>query len=140
MTKIRKNYFARKIILYEIASFLGVVCVIWLDEILDMPHVFWGAQPTPINWSESLFESLTIVLLGTFIINLSIRLFRRMRHLEGILPMCASCKKIRDSKGYWRQVEAYIEEFSDASFSHSLCADCSDKLYGAEPWYKKRRE
>jgi PAS domain S-box-containing protein len=49
--------------------------------------------------------------------------------LSGLLPICAHCKKIRDDKGYWNQIEEYISRFSDASFSHSLCPDCASKHY-----------
>ncbi|SPQ01535.1 hypothetical protein NBG4_60011 [Candidatus Sulfobium mesophilum] len=49
--------------------------------------------------------------------------------LSGILPICASCKKIRDDRGYWNQVEAYIRDHSEAEFSHSICPDCAKKLY-----------
>jgi len=55
--------------------------------------------------------------------------------LRGILPICASCKKIRDDKGYWNQLEEYLKMHSEAEFSHSLCPECSDKLYGDEDWY-----
>ena len=49
--------------------------------------------------------------------------------LKGILPICANCKKIRDDKGYWSQVESYIKEYSEAEFSHSICPECVKKLY-----------
>ncbi len=49
--------------------------------------------------------------------------------LRGILPICASCKKIRDDKGYWNQIEAYIQDHSDTLFSHGICPDCAKKLY-----------
>ncbi len=49
--------------------------------------------------------------------------------LHGILPICASCKKIRDDKGYWNQIEAYIRDHSDTRFSHSICPDCAKTLY-----------
>ncbi|MFH1981574.1 MAG: hypothetical protein ABIL58_07015 [Pseudomonadota bacterium] len=57
--------------------------------------------------------------------------------LQGILPICSKCKKIRDDKGYWYQVELYIERHSEAKFSHSLCEECSEILYGNEEWYIK---
>jgi rsbT co-antagonist protein RsbR len=53
----------------------------------------------------------------------------RLAQLTGILPICASCKKIRDETGYWHLVESFISERSDVKFSHSLCPECSDKLY-----------
>jgi len=53
-----------------------------------------------------------------------------VNQLSGMLPICASCKKIRDDQGYWTQIEAYIRDHSEAEFSHSLCPDCVQKLYG----------
>ena len=49
--------------------------------------------------------------------------------LHGILPICANCKKIRDDKGAWSQVEAYVASHSKAQFSHSICPECAKKLY-----------
>jgi PAS domain S-box-containing protein len=49
--------------------------------------------------------------------------------LSGLLPICASCKKIRDDKGYWSQVESYIQKHSEATFTHGICPDCIRKLY-----------
>ena len=49
--------------------------------------------------------------------------------LRGIIPICSGCKKIRDDKGYWNQVEVYVSEHSDAEFSHGLCPDCFEKAY-----------
>ena len=53
----------------------------------------------------------------------------KVKTLSGFLPICASCKKIRDDKGYWSQIESYIYEHSDAVFSHGICPDCAQKLY-----------
>jgi PAS domain S-box-containing protein len=52
-----------------------------------------------------------------------------VKTLRGLLPICASCKKIRDDKGYWTQVEVYLREHSEAVFSHGICPDCMVKLY-----------
>ena len=52
-----------------------------------------------------------------------------VKKLSGLLPICMHCKKIRDDKGYWNQLEAYIHEHSDAEFSHSICRDCAEKYY-----------
>lgn len=52
-----------------------------------------------------------------------------IKKLQGILPICTHCKKIRNDKGYWEQVECYIEEHSDAEFTHGLCPDCQKELF-----------
>ena len=53
----------------------------------------------------------------------------KVKTLSGLLPICASCKNIRDDQGYWNQIELYISKHSEAAFSHSLCPDCAQKLY-----------
>jgi PAS domain S-box-containing protein len=53
----------------------------------------------------------------------------QIKKLSGLLPICASCKKIRDDKGYWNQIESYIRDHSEAEFSHGICPDCMKKLY-----------
>ncbi len=63
-----------------------------------------------------------------------------IKTLEGIVPICSSCKKIRDDKGYWNLLELYIEKHSDASFSHGICPECSEKLYGKEDWYLEMKK
>jgi len=52
-----------------------------------------------------------------------------VKALKGMIPICYSCKKIRDDKGYWERIEEYISKHSDAQFSHGICPDCLKKLY-----------
>lgn len=54
----------------------------------------------------------------------------RIKTLSGLLPICAHCKKIRDDGGYWQQVESYVRDHSEATFSHSICPDCMTEHYG----------
>jgi hypothetical protein len=52
-----------------------------------------------------------------------------LKTLRGLLPICSSCKKIRDDSGFWQTLEDYLQAHSEAQFSHGLCDDCIDKLY-----------
>ncbi len=54
---------------------------------------------------------------------------KEIHQLKGIIPICSSCKKIRDDEGYWHQVEVYIRDHSEAEFSHGICPVCMKKLY-----------
>lgn len=54
---------------------------------------------------------------------------KKVKMLSGFLPICASCKKIRDDEGYWNQIEWYIREHSEVEFSHGICPDCARRLY-----------
>ncbi len=80
--------------------------------------------------------------VGLRILNLQKTLSNRVRELEeallkvkqlqGLLPICSYCKKIRNDQNYWEQVEQYIEEHSEAEFSHGICPDCFEKLVRPE--------
>lgn len=54
---------------------------------------------------------------------------KQVKTLKGFLPICASCKKIRDDEGYWTQIESYISSRSEAEFTHGICPDCTKTLY-----------
>lgn len=54
--------------------------------------------------------------------------FEEIKMLKGIVPICASCKKIRDDSGYWHQLERFISEHTDAEFSHGYCPECAEKV------------
>ena len=54
----------------------------------------------------------------------------KVKLLSGLLPICASCKKIRDDKGYWNQIESYIREHSEAQFTHGICPECAKEYFG----------
>ena len=72
--------------------------------------------------------------------NLIVRLQQALAQMEmfrGILPICSSCKKIRDDNGFWYEIERYIASHSQAQFSHSICPDCEEELY---PDYSERRD
>jgi len=80
-------------------------------------------------------SSITIIVLIFYsylirkVISQKKELIKKVTVLEGILPICASCKKIRNEKGEYEQIEKYITEHSQASFTHGLCSDCAKKLY-----------
>lgn len=124
-----KNNLQKIILGYEAAGFAIVMLIIWLDELVDIPYFFFGARKTPINWQESLFESTCIFMLGIFVLNMTNRTLKKIKHLEGFLPVCSFCKKIRVEKE-WIQLEKYITEHSEAVFSHSLCPECTEEYYG----------
>jgi hypothetical protein len=63
----------------------------------------------------------------------------KVKTLKGLLPICASCKKVRDDKGYWHQVEVYVRDRSDAEFSHGICPECEQKYYEQHPFLIEKK-
>lgn len=71
------------------------------------------------------YEKRRLLFLRSLKENLS-----EIKSLSALLPICSSCKKVRDDSGYWNQIEAYISTHTDAEFTHGICPDCSETLYG----------
>jgi len=58
------------------------------------------------------------------------QIISEIKVLSALLPICSSCKKVRDDKGYWNQIESYICTHTDSEFTHGICPDCAKELYG----------
>ena len=127
-TALKKKQFVKRIVGIEIIGFLSAIIIIWIDETLDLPHIVFGVLATPVNYSECIFESVVIALLAVVIILLTHAILQRLNYLEGILPVCSFCNKIR-SKDRWVPLEDYISEHSEADFSHSMCPECAQVNY-----------
>ena len=63
-----------------------------------------------------------------------------IKTLKGLIPICSNCKNIRDDKGYWNNLESYIQNHSEALFSHSMCPTCMEECYGGEEWYIEMKQ
>ncbi len=120
---------AKKIIFYEILGFIFVIIMLWLDEIFDFPHILFQTPMTPVNWSECILESIIIIILACSVIFTTRRLLNKIKYLEGFLPVCSFCKKIRCGNE-WIPIERYITDNSEAEFTHSFCPPCAEKHYG----------
>ena len=100
------------------------------NEVFDLPHLFLGDSVTSFQQrtGEVMIELAILIIIMIIEIILIKRLYQRIRILEGFLPICANCKKIRHENS-WDQIEKYIADHSLAKFSHSICPDCMKKLY-----------
>jgi hypothetical protein len=126
---VTKKSIAERTILYQVIGYGFLLFLIVGDEVFDFPHTVFGFQATPINWVESIIEGSYIIFLGSFTIFLSLRYLKKIKFLEGLLPICAHCKKIRKD-AEWESLEKYMDEHSEARFSHGLCPECYEKYYG----------
>ena len=121
---------------------IPVIFVTAVSEAMDAAKAF---EIGAVDYITKPFNPVTVKAR----VNTHIQLFSTMRELEaalnkvkklsGLLPICANCKKIRDDKGYWNQVELYLEQNTEATFSHGMCPDCTDELYGHSDWYIKMK-
>lgn len=82
-----------------------------------------------IEYMEMIGEHIGLAVQNSLIYTKLKESMEEIKVLRGIIPICASCKKIRDDEGYWHQVEVYIGDHSEAEFSHGICPECTKKLY-----------
>jgi len=107
------------------------------DDILQRAKITtpYGYITKPFNDRElhiaieiALYESWAEEQRERLILDLQEAL-AKVKTLSGLLPICSYCKKIRDDKGYWNQIESYIRDHSEAEFGHSICRECAKKYY-----------
>jgi len=115
---------------WQVGILLVFMALTFTNEVIDLPHIVFGDQAT--SWSQRSGEIFIEISVFVCVFVLELCLFRqligRIKILEGFLPICAHCKKIRH-QDQWEQIESYISKNSLACFSHSLCPDCQKKLY-----------
>ena len=115
----------------QLLVILLFLCLTLGNEIIDVPHYVFNDAPTSYSQRSGeiaieLSIFFTIVVMQIALFN---KLYKRIRVLEGFIPICASCKKIRNAEDQWEQMEKYITQHSLAQFSHSICPDCARQLY-----------
>jgi len=120
----------RHVFVVQVVILMIFLALTFANEVLDVPHLLFGDPAT--SWQQRSGEIGIELTIFVFVVAVEVFLFRRLARrikiLEGFLPICAGCKKIRTRES-WEQVEAYITEHSLAKFSHSLCPECRERLY-----------
>jgi hypothetical protein len=125
-----KHKAGQAILFSQFLILLVFLLLTFINEILDLPHYLFGDTSTHIGQrtGEMVIELFIFVFVVTIEFLLINNLLKRIKILEGFLPICANCKKIRH-EDRWHQIERYITDHSLAQFSHSICPDCLKKLY-----------
>ena len=126
-----ENKTLRMLTIYQLAVVVLFLCLTLGNEIIDIPHYIFNDAPT--SYSQRIGEIIIELSIFFTIISMQIvifkKLYKRIRVLEGFIPICANCKKIRKTEDQWEQMEKYITQHSLAQFSHSICPDCARQLY-----------
>jgi hypothetical protein len=107
----------------EAIGFGLVIVLFWANEYLDLPHLLFGAPATPIRISEVLLEAGVTFLVAAAVIAASWRASRRIEHLETLLLICASCRRV-SVDGDWMSFESYIRQRDRLLTSHGARPTC----------------
>ena len=123
---VRTSVFRYTLVL-ETAGFLLIILLIWLDEILDLPRLLFGAAPTPLRLGEGLLETVLTLGVGTAVVTITLRAFRRIEYLESLVVICAWCRRVR-SGSEWLTIERFLESQHNSHTSHGICEGCAENL------------
>jgi len=152
IVKTNKKKILNQLAAIAVLMLVGMTAYEILKQIISPDITIWQSHIVTI-----LFSTVCATFVGYFIIRKQVKLselltkknteseslhreleanieklkyaLSEVKILSGLLPICSSCKKIRDEKGNWIRLEKYISERSDADFSHGLCLECAKKLY-----------
>jgi len=111
----------------------GLMVGLGVAVALPILHLsFFAKWPLPASWVLQIADTLIdvgLLVAIALMVDYIVRQDREIRVLEGLLPICSFCKRIRDEQGEWRQLETYIAARSLARFSHTFCRDCGRREY-----------
>lgn len=118
---------ASRVLWYECFGFGLILLLSWLNQFIDLPHLIVGGQAHASKWRDSFIETMLILLIWAFVLSLTRRLVQRLHYLEGMLRVCAWCRKVgRGEK--WMRLEEYFAEGFHIGTTHGVCPDCLKKM------------
>lgn len=125
-----KNKTLRLTVICQLVVLLLFLSMTLINELVDIPHYLLGDAPTLFQQrlGELYIELFVFAIILIMEILIIIYFYNRIKILEGFIPICANCKKIR-AQNKWEQIESYIAKHSLAQFTHSICPDCNLKIY-----------
>ena len=132
-----QSYLARKeeIIEKENANFQFTI---YMDINVDDSYIKISDNAGGIDYITKPFQKLELITRVKTHVELK-QANDQINVLRGLIPICAHCKKIREEDELWANIESYIQKNSEALFTHTICPECSDKLYGDQEWYQKMK-
>ncbi len=115
------------VIIYECAGFGLIVLLSGLNNLLGLGHLLVGGEGTVSRWRFGVMETLIVLLIWAFVLSITHRLLQRVHYLEGMLRVCAWCRKIGHGDK-WMRLEDYFNEGLQIGTTHGICPDCLKKV------------
>ena len=120
---MKQHAYEKFILSLEVLGFGVVLLVIWLDEYVDVPFLYFGAKKTPPRPQEYWFETMTVLLLAAAIVIATLWVFRRLRYMEHFIQVCSWCRKVNVGDE-WVSFEKYMQRQHDVLSTHDICPAC----------------
>jgi hypothetical protein len=115
---------------WQFLAFILLVCLVWANEVLDFPAMFYGDKSGRLDWIGA--SILTVIIIITGFITIAHTYVQQRRAIRGIITICSYCKKVQIDKEIWQRIESYVSHNTDAEFTHGICPECYFKLTGED--------
>jgi len=123
--KVRKS--GSRVLWYESLGFGLILFLSWLNKFVDLPHLLTASDARLTKWRDGFIETLLILLTWAFVYSLTKRLVERLHYLEGMLKICAWCRKV-GHEDRWMRLEDYFAEDFHIDTTHGVCPECMKRL------------
>lgn len=107
---------------WQFMSFVMMILLIWVDEVLDLSNLWFGIGPGHPNFFKGC--ALTIALLCIAVITIGHTYLQQKRLLKGLIIICSQCRKMRIDENVWKHLDQYVADHSKSQISHGLCPQC----------------
>ena len=128
-----------RILWYECAGFGLLLGLSWFNELGNLPHWLFGDQIHVVDWRDSAVESILILFVWWIVYAFTRRLVARLHYLEGLLRVCAWCRKVGHN-GEWMRLEEYFVRGFKIETTHGMCPDCLKKMEDDTVEFLRKRE
>lgn len=112
--------------------------IIFITAKIEIDDLLQGFEVGAVDYLKKPFNPLELLARVKTHIELK-KAKEEIETLRGIIPICANCKNMRNDQGYWEQIEEYVQNRTEAEFTHSLCPKCVEELYGNEEWFQMEK-
>lgn len=121
------NKSGSRVLWYECFGFGLILLLAWVNKLVDLPHLIIGGEAHASKWRDSFLETVLILLIWAFVLSLTKRLVDRLHYLEGLLRICAWCRKVGHGDK-WMRLEDYLAEDFQIGTTHGVCPDCRKRM------------
>jgi len=112
-----------RVLWYESLGFGLILLVSWLNRLVGLPQILIGRDPNIEKWRDAFMETMVILLIWAFVHSITKRLVDRLHHLEGLVRVCAWCRRVGHGER-WMKMEDYFSEGLNIGTTHGVCPEC----------------
>jgi hypothetical protein len=117
---VKKQFFF--VAIWQLICFVMLLILVWANEMLDLPAQFYGTESSGADYFAA--STLSLFVVVTAVITIGQTYLTQQRIITGMIVICSRCHRIKLSDASWQQLESYVTDRSEATFSHALCPEC----------------